>query len=232
MNRLIPLFTALCAVLSACAQVPQKLDADAFYKRDMKITVNGASAEGVIVAPSSDHYDLEIVAKGKLDLFTLASCHREITQEDAGEGGIFGDAKKIKLTFRPVNGIENTSACPVELGGYEKDLGRHSWGFIDFRSPELTLPAKLKCNGVGQETVGVSVCQSRNGLIEQIVFKAPVRVAKQPDSNCPQLSSSDGGVTFEYKMPLKQCVYVFGDQTGALHRLTTLGYEKILVRGN
>lgn len=221
---------ALPLLLSACSNLPQVLDAASYYKRDMQITVNGLKAEGALVVPRSDSYALDIQAQGVLDLFTLQSCHRETSEENAGQPGIFGDKKRIQLTYHPVNAIENVSDCPLELGGYEKAQGRHSWGFIDFEDPSLTLPAKIKCNGTGAGAVGVSVCQSRQGLIEQIVFQEKVGLAKQPDPKCPDLPVSDG-MTFQFKMPLGQCIYVFKGASG-LHRLTTLGYEKILIRGS
>ena len=229
MKKIILTLNAVFFVVG-CTSVPQKLDPDAFYKRDMEITVNGYQSEGVLVVPKAKKYDFKIEAKGKLDLFTFTTCHREKTKENAGEKGWFSDKKTRKMTFFPSPDIEASHlSCPVQLGGYERDKGRHSWGFVDFEHESLNLPALLKCNGSVSNHTGVSACQSKNGLIQEIVFSEPVLAAKNPE--CGELTSTDEK-TFRFKMPKGQCTFRFLTKTGEKkwHRMTTLGYQQILIR--
>jgi len=218
-------------LLSGCAYPgkDQLAEQGVYYKRDMRIEVNGFQSEGVLVAPKAGKYKIEIKAKGELDLFTLTTCHREHTEEDAGEGGIFGSKKKVKYKYIPSKGIEDTESCPVQLGGYEKDKGRHSWGFIDFQDDAHTLPALVSCNGNQYNSSGVSVCQSKAGLLQRIEFTKPVLF--DPTNNCAPLQTKDNKV-FEYEIGKGECLYLFmeRDGDGKLHRHTTVGYERILIR--
>lgn len=217
---------ALCSC-STLQAVSNKANPETFYKRDMHITVNQTIGDGAIVVPFGTEYHFEVEAKGKLDLFTFTSCHREITREKAGEGGIFGDKKKVRIIFHPVEGFEDTRTCPVELGGYEISRGRHSWGFVDFEHPSLKLQARVKCNGKDRTTNGVSVCQARSGLIQEISFSEDVRTSPNPKCPLDEISPR----VYRHKSPEGRCVYAFlGRDSGQIHRHTSLGYEQILVR--
>lgn len=211
----------LAWVLSSCTDVDQKLDPEIFYKRDMEISVNGHKITGAGVVPRSGQYEIKGVAKGTLDLFTLTTCHREITREGLDE--------EFSEKLYPVRGLEDAGGCSLQLGGYERKRGRHSWGFVDFEDAQATLPATLKCNGDVRRNNGVSVCQSRAGLIESIEFDAPVRV--RPDPECP-IPDSANKKTFVFPLPPKACVFAFReiDPPNRVHRLTTLGYDGILIR--
>ena len=223
------IFFTLFVIMTGCTSVPQKLDEKTFYKRDMSLTVNGHQAEGVLVVPRAKEYIFEIQAKGKLDLFTFTTCHREQTKENAGERGWFADSKRRELTFRPVPLESEGVACPARLGGFERIKGRHSWGFVEFEHPSLVLPALVSCNGAQYNSRGVSACQAREGLLMEIRF--PERVL-WPDKNvCVKLESSDAQ-TFRFKVPRGECSIRFVTERGEKkwHRLVIVGYEKILIR--
>jgi hypothetical protein len=221
----------LALILGGCAASSQQLNPAVLYKRDMLVTVNGFQGDGVLVAPKADSYTMQIDAQGKLDLFTLTTCHREQTREKAGEKGWFKDKSRVALEFIPVPGIESGGfACPLELGGYEQVKGRHSWALIDFEDPGTDLPAKLKCNGSESNTRGVSICQSRQGLVQEITFSEPVLAAEK--GVCAPMKASADGKRFQFEMPKGQCTFRFLTRSGAerWHRLTTFGYEQILIR--
>jgi hypothetical protein len=223
------LVISFIGTLAACSTTERAANPteNTFYKRDIKITHNGSSYNGTAVLPESAYYDLSIEARGNLDLFTLQTCHREHVAQDAGEGGIFGNRRRVKYGYRPTP-LEKNGACPVELGGYEKIQGRHSWGFVEFKDSKHKLRAQISCNGKHYGATGVSVCQSREGLIQEIQFSEPVKVF--PDKECDVLKPKGNG--FEYSIMKGACIYVFKGESGALHRHTTLGYEDILIRGN
>lgn len=210
--------------LSGCSSITPVLDPRVYYRRDMRLEVNGSKSTGALVVSHSDDYNIEIEAKGNLDLFTFTTCHREETRENAGKGGIFGNKKRVKINYQPVKGIE-TEYCPIFLGGYEVKRGRHSWGFLDFEDPDTTLKGVLKCNGKVSEGT-VTVCQAREGLIQELGFAEEVTV--RPKAGC-EIGKTSGKV-FRYKMNPRECVYAFKSGYDEVHRHTSIGYEEILIR--
>lgn len=231
--RLI-IFFALLVLVSCNGEKMPVASSEVFYKRDMILEVGGVKGEGALVVPLKNVIPFLVTARGDLDLFTFTTCHREETAEDAGNvtertGWLFKRTitkkREVKLDFRPTL-IEGAGGCPVMLGGYEQSKGRHSWGFVDFETPEATLPAILNCNGLVLSVNGVSVCQARMGLIQSIKFPVSVRVS--PEASC-DLGKTEGD-SFEFPIPKGQCVFAFMAQDERIHRLTTLGYEQILIR--
>ncbi len=225
LKKILPLLLAL----SGCASVPQQLDQNIFYKRDMTLDVNGFQAEGALVVPRGTSYKFKIDAKGRLDLFTFETCHREESKENAGEGGLFGDRKHVEMEYIPNEGMEDRGSCVVRLGGYERDKGRHSWAIIDFEDPDTTLPALVRCNGSTWNSNGVTVCQSKEGLLQGMDFTVPVVVS----GSCAVPGANDEMI-FRYSMPSRECVYEFMEKAEPhrTHRLTTIGYQSVLVREN
>jgi hypothetical protein len=211
----------LCFLLSCASGIDHKLSPEVFYKRDMALDVNGVKGTGALVVPLSAFYKIQGESKGELDLFTLETCHREFSAEKLG--------RKFTYSLIPVQGLED-AGCQVHLGGYEKKRGRHSWGLVDFEDLENTLPATLKCNGSQSKTNGVSVCQSRADLIQAIVFDSEVDQAVNRE-NC-RLPEPADHKTYVFPIQKHQCAIVFREKTGArrTHRLTTLGFEGILLR--
>jgi hypothetical protein len=193
----------------------------------MVARVNGKSGIGALVVPRSSKYTIEVQGKGKIDLFSLASCHREFTAEKNASG--FVGENGFKYEYDPSLGIEDSGHCPIQIAGFEEQKGRHSWVYLDIDNGEATLPARLVCNGVTQSFGGVSICQSKRGLIQRIEFDGPVKHAK---SVCAELKTSDSK-SFEYAIPKSICVWVFKEwEGGRIHRHTTIGYEGTLIRGN
>ena len=214
----------------SCLQPGIKTDPNKIIKRDMFLSVNGVSGEGVLVVPQADEYSFLIESRGELDLFVLSTCHRTISREEAGEDGIFGNKKKVKLKFKPIPGIED-SACPAVLQGFEVSPGRHSFGYVDFQSKKLQIPARVQCNGKESPSLGVSVCQGQAGTIQQIIFEKQMAAEAMP--GC-EVFSTENGQTFKVSLTRGICVYGFAEKENRKnqHRLTTLGFEKILIRKN
>lgn len=238
MENLAKAILILCFVLTfvSCSQNNfESVSAEVFYKRDMILEVNGVKGEGVVVAPLSPSISFYVIARGDLDLFTFTTCHREETAEDAGNvsssqgSWIFKRTitkkREVKSTFSPTP-IEAEGGCPILLGGYEQEKGRHSWGFVDFETPDAVLPATLSCNGSVIKSKGVSICQARAGLIQSIKFENQVKVSPEPGCELGKAA----GDFFEFPISKGQCVYAFMDAEAKVHRLTTLGYEQILIR--
>lgn len=225
------LYLLLCIIIfTGCAGAPpQTLDPKVYYKRDMKLKVNGYQGEGTLVVPKKDIYKFDITAKGRLDLFVLNSCHREIVKEAAGSKGIFNGPRRAKFDFKPVPLEMDGTACPLVLTGLEAKKGRHSWGMVIMEHESLQLNALLSCNGSQENTHGVSLCQAKTGLIQEITFPEKVLVALE--DVCIQMKSEDEK-TFRFKMPNRECSFRFVTKSGTekWHLLMTIGYEQILIR--
>lgn len=204
-------------------------DSKIIYKMDMRVCVNDHCAEGALVVPEAAVYRFDINARGKLDLFILTTCHRDIVLENAGRPGIFGNKKRVKYDLTPVPSMETDQyGCLVHLGGFERRRGRHSWAMVAFEHPSLTLKAQIQCNGLAYEAPGVSICQAKAGLTQQIRFSVPVIMGRK--NACQLLTSKDGKV-FQFDMPAGECVYRFAEKHGKKkHRMSTFGYEKVLLR--
>jgi len=227
---------ASLALLTSCAPIPLTPDQNLFYKRDMIVNVDGYVGEGVLVVPkkTEEVFKFDVTLKGKADLFTFESCHREMVWEQAGKRGFFDSRVRVQFDYDPLNGLETRSSCVVRLGGYDK-TGRHSWAMVDFEGDDATLPAIVKCNGAHYHSRGVTVCQAKVGLIQEISF--PEEVAYSPDPNCPLNLTRDSardGKTFRFPLVRGECVYAFIEKNSKrrIHRLTTLGYDQVLIRGN
>jgi hypothetical protein len=204
--------------ITGCASVAQSLSPEVFYRRDIELTVNGSKFHGTAVVPQSKHYEIVARPPGDADMFVFTTCHREETGEKLGG--------KVKWGYTPVSGLEDIGGCPAMIGSYDKD-GKHSWAYIDFYTPEAQLPAKLTCNGAATQANGVSLCQAKVGLTQEIIFQEPVRV--HPDMGC-EIGEATDGKTFTFPIRSGICVYAFMGDSGKVHRLTTLGYSKILIR--
>ncbi len=212
--------------LFACstASFQQDLDPDILYKRDIKIQINNKEYEGATVLPHARTYNLLLTPKGELDLVLVTSCHREYSVEPSSSG-VFSK-NEFPYSYTPVPGLEDVPSCSLRVNAYEKDKGRHSWAFIAFEHEDLTLPATLKCNGKISSFNGVSVCQSKEGLIQRIEFREIVR-AWSPEK-CGSVGKR--GKIFEFPISLGECQYTFEAKDKKRHTMTTIGYEGVLVR--
>lgn len=223
----------MTTILVGCGSMPKPTEQastpydQTVYKRDMEVCFGNTCSEGVLVVPRSPVYNFTVKAKGDLDLFTFSTCHREEIAEEAGRGGWFSKGEKYSGTYTPIKGLEDIYSCPAYVGGYNKE-GENSWAFIDFETPEANLPAVLNCNGKVTKTNGVSVCQSKAGLIQQIEFEVPVTIEFEA-VKCKLPKPQDGKI-WQFEMPVGECVLAFFGEGGQIHRLTLLGYQKILIR--
>ena len=209
------LFVGIAALgMVGCATVPTPLDPNVYYRRDMEI--NGR--KGVAVLARRDLYKLKLKSQGKMDLLTVSTCHREDPFYKVGY--------EYEYEYKPVEGLESGGYCPMQVGGFNRTKGRHAWAFVDFEGPDATLPARLKCNGVDALTNGVSVCQSRVGLEQEILFDVAVKTL--PEARCPMPGD---GKRFQFSVVLGECVFAFREVAAPnrVHRLTTIGYEQILI---
>lgn len=261
MKKALLLITAI--FLTSCVTLPerQKLSPAVYYRQDICFTYETGQMKeekvrnffkrfrkgkyrkkrlvretakfcGVGVLPFLEKYNIEVQAQGNLNFFSLTTCHEETTSENP-DSGWFKKKGKVGFTYEPT--MERGKACPLYVSAYDKRQ-RHGWGIIAFENPRYELPAKLSCNGYVEEYNGVSICQSREKLLQKIEFGEPVKLVapvngaaerKQP---CPVIGK-DNDKTIEFLLPNRECVYGFiGKKTGKVHQLITVGYEDIIIR--
>lgn len=230
MKKLSAIFVVLA--LAACSSVPQKLDPDKFYKRDLTICVDNIGCyDGVTVLPRAASYNIVVAPKGdaNIDLMLATSCHREESFEKTDSGWfIFKNKHQFKYPYTPVVGVEDAGSCDLMLNTFEKDKGRHAWSRIRFQHPKFQLDATISCNGVTSSFHGVSICQSKTGLIQQLQFPEPVMIMTDP--GCPMPHKNAAGTAYELVLAEGQCGYTIRSATDKLHDLVTIGYSEVLVR--
>jgi hypothetical protein len=219
---------SLLILLTCCASTQTPI-ASTNYRLDMSITDKDSSYTypGIAILPKRSTYNFLFTSTGKLDLFTFRTCSREIAIENARRGI---HTSQVLLSYTP-NAIELSGACPIEVIGLSESK-KDSWGFIDFEDTSTTLPATVICGESVIKSNGVSACQGRVGLLEQITFTTDVMTS--PRKGCDDIKSENNtytGKIFRFRISNGHCVYEFvqtSDPT-KVHRLNTYGYTDILL---
>jgi len=196
------------------------------YKADIKVTVDGKSFDGMAVTKLNGPKLIEIESKAALDLLTISSCHRQFTAErvDAKSGWFGrGSGHTYKYTYSPTE-VEKEGFCPIYLQAFDRN-GVVAWGYLAFRTEE-ELPSQMDCNGRQITFAGVSVCQSKAGLRQQISFAVPVKM--KGSELCKVQAINDK--TFRFSTEMGFCYATFTDGKN-WHRMVLLGYDQVLVRG-
>lgn len=203
------------------------------YKHDLSVKINGVSYVGVGVVKRASSYKLEVFPEGKIDRIMWRTCNREEVVDKPPSGWF---SNKFEFTVTPAAGLEDITSCGLQITVLEEKKRRNGFAFFDFEDarPEVSLPAKVTCNGKLQSLSGVSVCQSASGLVQQIFFSSPV-VQSGSSPECDIMRPFQGDETiYRFAMPPGECTYYFVAQTKAtngkrlLHRLTTIGYTDVL----
>lgn len=237
---------------------PQKLNPAIFYKNDICFEYESDEKEkirdneedtfgfptysyrnkkvkvcGVGVLPYREKVKLKVDAFNKIDKFVLTTCHRDI-DTDEPDKGIFKKNGIVKVNYKPT--VEKGRACPIYVAAFNRK-GKHAWGTLAMENPAFKLQATLYCNGQVGKYNGVAICQSREDLIQKIVFEEPVKIIKPVDGpaerkeSCPELKTSSSERVVEFRLPTRECLYGFiGKKSLKAFKLYTVGYEQLIVR--
>lgn len=247
----------LSLFLSACAPMPvQSVVKGVAYKYDMLLNVDGIQRVGMLVATRIPSHSISIKSQGDLDLLSVESCHRETDTENAGTSSFFGiikNKREFSFTYTPSPLIETTGACPLRINGFTQEEnsqadGQTSWGFIDFEdeddtpenraslNPPAHMPGLMQCDGKPPyHSNGVTVCESKVGTLQRISFPNRVMVTPDPGCEIPADAFSEDRKSILFPIARGFCVYHFGElvpkENRRYHRLTTHGFEQILLHG-
>lgn len=207
-------------VLCSCVtpDIAKKPDPAVYWKRDLEIQVGDYSGKGILVVPKEETYRIKVKPPGDKDLVVMRTCHREEESESVG----YFD----KLNFAPVAGLEDTGMCFLELAVFDQQ-GKHAWAMVDIENKNFTLPHRVKCNGQDYNSNGTTICQAKEGLIQEIIF--PEEVIFSDRSKCKRLAAN-GLKTIRFEMPNRECTFIVKGSSGRLAKLSLIGYEKLLLR--
>ena len=215
---------ALSLGLISCASLEQELDPKIYYENTLaiKVKVNDDTYKfrGVGVLPNSlGEYNIDIKnpLRGKLDFVKFSTCHRERT--------FTAEGKSLNIRFTP-SPIERHGSCLIKFEAYSVK-GKHGWGILDYNTHRERLQGKLRCNGYVNKG-SVLMCQSRFGLRQQISFSEEVTVVGQ-SSGCRITEAGKYFKLLQFNIPRRECVFAFFSRSGERLRLTTIGYENVLI---
>lgn len=200
----------------ACAATTN-LKEGVIYQKELEFTINGTKAKGVFVAPKQASYKMVFTFSSEAAVVKLTTCHREET---------FRNVKSVNYEYKPQRNLEDSGSCLFEVASFNTS-GQDSWGLIDFQTDDEQMYANQGCNGQSWLAKGVSLCQSKSGLTQTITFQKPVRVT-YPE-RCPKMTTTDQQ-NFYYEIAQDRCVYLFSAGPKDLHRLTTFGYQDVLLK--
>ena len=205
--------------LFSCSRTSDIIKVKRNYKKDLIFSVNGSSFVGVGVPPLSKSYLIEIETPFKLNFVKIESCHREIVLRNAyHKKRIIKNRKKFQFHYKPI-GIEKE--CIVFISALNEN-GKGKFGQIAFQTKNYNIKAKNFCNGKEIISNGVSLCQSKKGLVQMIEFDEDLEVR----STCP-IMSFKGKKSFKYEPESGDCVFLFMGRD-RVHKLISYGYEEII----
>lgn len=204
------------------------------YRKQLKFEVDGKIYEGVAVLPRKSSYSITIIPEEKMTYYIFQTPHREIVF-DKPDTGWFN--KKFTYLYNPQYDLEDRGYTPLEIAALNKDQEADAFAFIEFKDarPEISLEANVRCNGEYQSgNIGVSLCQTAKGLIQEIFFKEKVLI-ENVDNGCSQ-PTTESGYFWRIEASEGECPYYFTAQRKhengkrLSHRLTMVSYTKVGVK--
>jgi len=218
------LLWALVVLLSSCSNLSTH-NSETFYKRDMLLEINDKEYEGTAVVEDISDLDIKAFFKDDGDLLRIKTCHRSLDYEKVWKtkAGIFVKKDSARIELKLNTPIENQDYCPIEITAFSHS-GKHSWAFMDKKTPNETLSAMYRCNGESGVKDGVGICQSYVGLEQRIEFQVPVNIR----TSCPYFRIDE--MAFMFKPKKGYCTYSFKSEVGTYHRMTAIGYEAIKLK--
>lgn len=212
--------------LSACttAQEVVTQPTNLYYQKDIKFEVNEQKFTGSAIVNMEEKWRIKVYPEGKADLISVTSCHRELRTEKPDKKMF---EKGYTFEIKPSE-LEGSLSCPIEIAVFELNKGRNAWGTIVIKTDKAKLAAELWCNGEKFNVGGVSYCQSRKGLIQQIKFDREVIVVSIPECGI----GATEGKNFQFLLPQGPCTVYFLDKADkqVIHQANLYGYDEILLK--
>lgn len=186
----------------------------------MKFAVTGKECRGTCVVEynTKGYYVLKMESRHKHEYLSINTCARDEPFEKEG--------RTYKYIYKPM-GIEKLSNCPVFVSSYNrKEKNDHA--VFAIRDDRFKLKANQVCNGKEKNDIGVGICQTKEGLIQEVMFDEPVKIARF--CNDKYIFRSNNRY-FRYNMPNRICKTVFrAIKSKKQYLLITIGYEERMLR--
>lgn len=228
-KTLIIVCLAALTLFSSCGLFNyfESFDTEKYYKKSLKLKVDGQWVVGMAAVQSKSSYELEFKSPGKISNISLRTCSDdEVLTPDTSFWQIFKDKKRFEYTYKRTP-LDSEKCSGLDIGTYEKGTkARHSFGSIYIAESDEVMPARLECGKSIVKTTGISVCQNAAGLIQRINFDRNVHTLTNKRSEC-FLKSRDQK-SFEVFLAPGECNFYFIDKSsGELHRFVTYGYTEV-----
>ena len=185
----------------------------------MAATITGTTFVGTGAASLNGPLSIKFTSPIKMDRLQITTCAREEIIDNAGQSYTY--------QYSPTPD-EAKGPCPLYAEAISRD-SHTSWFFLGLKSTE-DLRSHVWCNGEGWTYSGMSVCQSKAGLIQSISFTAPIDAFKAEDT-C-HMNTKDKQ-TFTVEPDQGFCRVTFAQKDGPIvhwHRAIFIGYKGSLLR--
>lgn len=190
----------------------------------MQITVDEVTFDGMAVTAIGEK-DIALVSKAKLNYLAIDSCARENVVQNVDSGWFGGVGKTYSYHFAPTR-YETEYPCPLYIQAVSAD-GITAWGYLFWRTDEH-LPAVFDCNGHHRPFSGVSICQTKTGIRQEIFFDREVQHVES--QNCEvsmDVKTKNAYVIATHGNGFCYATFTDGKE---LHRVVLLGYDQVIVR--
>ena len=118
---------------------------------------------------------------------------------------------------------ETDGPCPLYIEAFNKG-GLVAWGFVGFKTIE-ELPATLICNGKPKRTTGYSICQTKGGLEQSLLFDVKIEDF-EAEASCGAKRINDKHFKFRPEGVCRATFY----GSKLWHSVSMFGYKRVLVQ--
>lgn len=207
-----------------CSTVDMPLDKEKVtdYKADARVTVGGKTFDGMAAALLTGPLDVVFQSVAKTDIVYVHTCARFERYKKTDKSWFGGSSKPFPYRFEP-SPDELEGRCPLYWEVYDLK-GLTDWGMVAFRTDQ-TLPGEMWCNGRKTTYAGFSVCQTKDGLEQTIIFDRDVTYSADPGCNMKKVSNRK----FKFYPALGFCHASF-KSGNEFHDMMALGFKRPLLR--
>lgn len=191
------------------------------YRAELTFKFGPYFYDGMVPVKVTGPIDIQIYSPITLNRVEVSTCSRHEVIRNTAKGWF--DKVSNTMTYHYVpTAKELEPDCPVFFQAYN-DHVQKAWGMVGNNTDE-GLRGHVDCNGQGVDYSGLTMCQTKAGLEQQLTFKVPVEF--EATELC-SIKSKDSK-TFDIRSGVGICKAVFSDGEHS-HSLLLLGYDMVIV---
>lgn len=212
---------AILAVTFGCA-VTQTTDQPYYnYRAEMVLNMNGKAYKGLAITKIAGPLAIQITSPITLNRVELSTCSRHEVIRNIDKGWFDKVSNVMVYNYQPT-AYELEGHCPLLIQAFN-DQVQKAWGMVFFQSDQF-LQAHVDCNGEGWTTLsGITVCQTKAGLEQQLSFAKPVKFEATPQCTIQSTDQKN----FQVRSSVGWCKATFSDGVN-FHDLVQLGYNQVI----